>query len=107
MKNLLRGGEGGGGGRLILVRNSSKFKYCSLFSKYSVQNKKLKSKKKKEKKKEKHAPLRDSVGRYMREIIIAMFLQIQSDIYTYIYNAVLSFYAWFRFLFPFLWYGNL
>ena len=43
----------------------------------------------------------------MREIIIAMFLQIQSDIYIYIYNAVLSFYAWFRFLFPFLWYGNL
>ena len=44
-------GRGGGGGRLILVRNSSKFKYCSLFSKYSVQNKKLKSKKKKKRKK--------------------------------------------------------
>ena len=51
------------------------------------------------------ATLRDSVGRYMREIIIAMFLQIQSDIY--IYNAVVSFYPWFRSLFLFLWYGNL
>ena len=29
-------GVGGGAGRLIPVRNSSKSKYCSLFSKYSV-----------------------------------------------------------------------
>ena len=28
----------------------------------------------------KHAPLQDSVRRYMRETSIAMFLQIQSDI---------------------------
>ena len=32
--------------------------------------------------KKRHAPLQDSVKRYMREISIAMFLQIQSDTYT-------------------------
>ena len=32
------------------------------------------------KKKKKHAPLQDSVREYMREISVAMFLQIQTDI---------------------------
>ena len=32
------------------------------------------------KKKKKNAPLQDSVRRYIREISVAMFLQIQSDI---------------------------
>ena len=32
-----------------------------------------------------YALLRDSVRRYIREISIAMFLEIQSDIYIYIY----------------------
>ena len=41
---LWRGGAGGGGGwRLILVTNSLKSKYCSLFSKYSVQIKQTQS----------------------------------------------------------------
>ena len=33
-------------------------------------------------KKKKHAPLQDSVRRYMREISVAMFFQIQSDMYS-------------------------
>ena len=33
--------------------------------------------------KKNHAPLQDSVRRYIREISIAMFLQIQLDIYTW------------------------
>ena len=40
-------------------------------------------KKEAKKQKQKHAPLQDSVRRYMREISLAMFLQIQSaDMYT-------------------------
>ena len=46
MKNSFFGGGGGGGGggwRLILVTNSLKSKYRSLFGKYSLQIKQTKS----------------------------------------------------------------
>ena len=38
---------------------------------------------KKKKNKQKHAPLQDSVRGFIREISVAMFLQIQIDIYIY------------------------
>ena len=37
----------------------------------------------KKKKKKKHAPLQGSVRGYIREISVAMFLQIQTDICSY------------------------
>ena len=39
--------------------------------------------------KKKHAPLQDSVRGYIREISVAMFLQIQTDIFhMYIFNSL-------------------
>ena len=38
--------------------------------------------------KKKNAPLQDSVRGYIREISVAMFLQIQTDIYIHIYCLV-------------------
>ena len=40
------------------------------------------------KKKKKHTPLQDSVRGYIREISVAMFLQIQTDIYIYMMSVV-------------------
>ena len=37
--------------------------------------------------KKKHVPLQDSVRRYMREMSVAMFLQIQSVMYTHTYTT--------------------
>ena len=36
----------------------------------------------------KHAPLQDSVREYIREISVAMFLQIQSDMYIYFFLSL-------------------
>ena len=45
--------------------------------------------KKTNKQKKKHAPLQDSVRGYIREISVAMFLQIQKDIFhMYIFNSL-------------------
>ena len=38
----------------------------------------------------KHAPLQGSVRGYIREISVGMFLQIQTDIYIYIYLSGLG-----------------
>ena len=40
------------------------------------------------KKKKKHAPLQGSVRGYIREISVAMFLQIQTDIYIYMNRRI-------------------
>ena len=38
------------------------------------------------KKQKKHTPLQGSVRGYIREISVAMFLQIQTDIYFYLFS---------------------
>ena len=74
------GGWGGGVNRLI---DSEKLieVYLLLPIRYRLNKLKKTMKKQKKQKTKKHAPLQDTVRGYIREISVAMFLQIQTDMY--------------------------